>query len=102
MYVCNVATQPGETDHFTCGDHVRVVEEHVGPDLFDIIISNQRCEGQLMPGTSFVVAEDDLEIDHAVYRADLLDVDHPWRHDSAKLAQVLMDLFQDRTGPLVE
>jgi hypothetical protein len=32
----------------------------------------------------------------------LIDPDHPWRHDSAKLAQVLMDLYQERTGPLVE
>jgi uncharacterized cofD-like protein len=102
VYVCNVATQPGETDRYTCGDHVRVIEEHVGADLFDIILSNQRCEGQLMPGTSWVLAEDDLDVDHAVYRADLVDVDHPWRHEASKLAQVLMDLYQERTGPLVE
>ena len=102
VYVCNVATQIGETDRYTCGDHVRVIEEHVGADLFDIILSNQRCEGQLMAGTSCVLAEDDLEVDHAVYRADLVDIDHPWRHDSAKFAQVLMDLYQERTGPLVE
>jgi uncharacterized cofD-like protein len=102
VYICNVATQPGETDHYTCGDHARVIEEHVGADLFDIIISNQRCEGQLMPGTNWVLAEDDLDVDHAVYRADLVDVNRPWRHDSTKLAQVLMDLYQERTGPLVE
>jgi uncharacterized cofD-like protein len=102
VYVCNVATQMGETDRYTCGDHVRVIEEHVGADLFDIIISNQRCEGQLMTGTSWVLAEDDLDADHAVYRADLVDVGHPWRHDSTKLAQVLIDLYQERTGPLVE
>ncbi len=102
VYICNVATQPGETDHYTCGDHVRVIEEHVGADLFDIIICNQHCEGQLMPGTDWVLAEDDLDVDHAVYRADLVDVNHPWRHNSTKLAQVLMDLYQERTGPLVE
>ncbi len=102
VYISNVATQVGETDRYTCGDHVRVIEEHVGVDLFDIILSNQRCEGQLMPDISWVLAEDDLDTDHAVYRADLVDIDHPWRHDSSKLAQVLMDLYQERTGPLVE
>jgi uncharacterized cofD-like protein len=102
IYVCNVATQPGETDRFTCGDHVRVIEEHVGADLVDIIISNRCCEGQPMPGTSWVLAEDDLDMDHAVYRADLVDLNQPSRHDSAKLAQVLMDLYEERTGPLVE
>ena len=102
IFVCNVATQIGETDHYTCGDHVRVIEEHVGADLFDIILSNQRCEGQLMSGTSWVLAEDDLDVDHAVYRADLVDINHPWRHDSDKSAKILMDLYQERTGPLVE
>jgi uncharacterized cofD-like protein len=43
IYVCNVATQPGETDGFTCGDHVRVIEEHVGSGLFDIVVANSNC-----------------------------------------------------------
>ncbi len=102
IFICNVATQPGETDHFTCGDHVRAIEEHVGGGVFDIIVSNNRSEGRLPQGVDWVLAEEDLDEDHAVYRADLSDALHPWRHDSQKLAQVIMDLFQDRTGPLVE
>jgi len=43
-----------------------------------------------------------LDEDHAVYRSDLVDTLHPWRHDSQKLAHVIIDLFQERTGPLVE
>ena len=102
IYICNVATQPGETDHFTCGDHVRVLEEHVGGGLFDLILCNDRLEGQLPPGVQWVRAEAELEEDHAVYRADLIDTLHPWRHDSLKLARVIKDLFEERTGPLVE
>ena len=30
IYVCNIATQSGETDLFSCNDHVRALEEHVG------------------------------------------------------------------------
>ena len=102
VFVSNVATQPGETDHYTCDDHVRAVEEHVGTGFFDLIVCNQRCDAPLPEGIQWVLAEDGLEMDHAVYRADLVDVDHPWRHDSAKLAQSIMDLFQERTGPLVD
>ncbi len=102
IYVCNVATQPGETDGYTCGDHVRVIEENAGTGLFDIVISNLRCEGQLRADVQWVQAEIDLDDDYAVYRADLVDLDYPWRHDSTKLAKVIMDLFQERTGPLVE
>jgi uncharacterized cofD-like protein len=102
IYICNVATQPGETDRFTCGDHVRVIEEHAGTDLFDIVVSNDRCDIKPQDGTDWVIAEEDLDIDHAVHRTDLVDVTHPWRHDSEKLAQTLVDLYQERTGPLVE
>jgi len=102
VYVCNVATEPGETDGFTTGDHVRVLEEHVGGGLFDLVVSNNRLEGDPPEGSQWVLAEADLEADYAVYRADLADLQAPWRHDAAKLAQVLIDLYQERTGPLVE
>lgn len=102
IYVGNIATQPGETDNYTCGDHVRVIEEHVGSGFFDLVVSNLSFGAQLPQGVDWVLAEDDLDVDHAVYRADLLDLDRPWRHDSEKLARVLIDLYYDRTGPLVE
>ncbi|MGE5225200.1 MAG: gluconeogenesis factor YvcK family protein [Omnitrophica WOR_2 bacterium] len=102
VFVCNLATQQGETEGYTCGDHVRVLEEHIGSGFFDIVVSNQNCELKLPSGVEWVRAENDLEIDHAVYRSNLVDLDHPWRHDSEKLAQVLIDLYQERTGPLVE
>jgi uncharacterized cofD-like protein len=102
IYVCNVATQPGETDGYTCGDHVRALEGHGGQGLFDVVVSNQHCDAKLPPGVDWVLAETELDEDHAVYRADLIDSLHPWRHDAEKLAQVIMDLYQERTGPLVE
>jgi len=102
IFVCNVATQAGETDHYTCGDHVRALEEHVGNGIFDIILVNNDYSSRLPDSVSWVTAEEDLETDHAVYRADLVDTQFPWRHDHRKLAQVIMDLYQERTGPLVE
>jgi uncharacterized cofD-like protein len=102
IYVCNVATQPGETDHYSCGDHVRALEDHAGQGIFDVVVSNQVCDANLPAEVDWVQAEPELDDDHAVYRADLVDGLHPWRHDSVKLAQVIMDLYQERTGPLVE
>jgi uncharacterized cofD-like protein len=102
IYVCNVATQSGETEGYTCGDHVRVLNDHVGGDFYDLVVSNNRCEGTLPDGNEWVQAESDLDKDYAVYRADLVDEKQPWRHDSQKLARVLIDLYQERTGPLVE
>ena len=47
FYVCNVATQPGETDHFDCLDHVRAIENHLGGRIFDLVICNNRVSEQM-------------------------------------------------------
>ncbi len=98
-YVVNIATQRGETTAYTCSDHITVLEEHVGAGLFDVIVFNIRHEGTLPNGVDWVKL-DERASEHPIYGADLLDVEHPWRHDSEKLAKVLMDLLFERTGPL--
>jgi uncharacterized cofD-like protein len=100
VFICNVATQKGETEGFTCGDHLRVLEEHIGANLFDIIVANDFEPVSLNNKVEGVVVEENLRNKYAVYKNDLIDEDHPWRHDPAKVTKVLMDLFRERTGPL--
>ena len=102
LYVCNVATQPGETDGFNCDDHIKVLNDHVGGMIFDIIVMNNTYEGQLPEGTEWVKIQPETESEYPVYRTDLADKGQPWRHDPAKLARAVIDLYQERTGPLVE
>lgn len=99
FYVCNVATQPGETDGFSCGDHVRNLEKHLGVRLFDFVIGNSRYEGDLPENIQFVRIEPELEEEYTLYKTDLIDPGKVWRHDSQKLAQAVMDVFYERTGP---
>jgi uncharacterized cofD-like protein len=101
IFVCNVATQKGETDGFTCGDHLRVIEEHVGKNIFDIIVANETSPREYNKLVEAVLVEEELQEDYAVYKNDLLDVEHPWRHDPEKIARVLINLFRERTGPLI-
>src|SRR5512135_1636830 len=54
LYVCNVATQPGETDGYTSEDHIKVLNNHVGGLIFDIIVMNNKYEGKLPAGTEWV------------------------------------------------
>jgi uncharacterized cofD-like protein len=102
IYVCNVATEPGETEDFTCEDHLKALNEHVGSDIFDIVVINDQFDGQLPSGTKWVRTVSETESEYPFYRSNLVDEGRPWRHDSAKLAQAIMDLYQERTGPLVE
>ncbi len=99
FYVCNIATQAGETDLYSCHDHVQALEEHVGPGLFDVVLCNSRYDGDLGEA-SWVRVDDESLTDNRLYCADLCDTDFPWRHDSARLASTIMDLFYERTGPL--
>jgi len=101
-YICNIATQPGETDGYTCGEHVRALEEHVGGGLFDIVVANRRFEGILSAGSDWVRVGDDLDGDYVVSSVDLVDEQRPWRHDSDKLSRILMNLLQERAASLVE
>jgi len=101
IYVCNIATQSGETDFFTCYDHLRALENHIGEDLFDIILCNNNYESDI-GSSQWVRADEKILSDSRSHCADLVDDGHPWRHDSLKLAQVIMDIFYERTGPLSE
>ncbi|HEX7056334.1 MAG TPA: YvcK family protein [Bacilli bacterium] len=40
IFVCNVMTQPGETDDYTVGDHLTALYNHIGNHIFDYVIVN--------------------------------------------------------------
>lgn len=100
VYVSNIATQKGETDLYSCYDHVRALEEHVGDRLFDVVLCNENHEGQLLDDSQWVCADEKTLADSRVRCADLADGNHPWRHDSKKLAETLIEILDDYTGPL--
>lgn len=99
FYVCNVATQPGETDGFSSYDHVRTIERHLGGRVFHLIVCNSKEMTGLPENVQQVLPELKLEENYAVYSANLVDEEQPWRHDAIKLARSIMDLFYERTGP---
>jgi uncharacterized cofD-like protein len=102
LYICNVATQIGETEGYSCEQHIKVINNHGGESLFDVVVINNTYEGKLSPGVDWVKSVPEDEIGYPMYWADLIDKVQPWRHDSTKLAKAIIDLYQERTGPLVE
>lgn len=40
MYICNIITQPGETDDYNVSDHIKVLEQYLGKDSIDVVIAN--------------------------------------------------------------
>ena len=100
FYITNVATQKGETQGYTCGDHVKTIEKHLGMNIFDLIVCNDNYEGVVSDEAKWVRIEADLDQHYVIYSANLVDHENPWRHDSTILAKSVMDLFYERTGPL--
>jgi uncharacterized cofD-like protein len=49
MYVCNVATQHGETDGYTVHDHV-TLEKHIGTGIIDVVLNRARRAGNARRG----------------------------------------------------
>lgn len=99
-YICNVATQRGETDGFNASDHVAVIEQHIQQRIFNLVLCNRNFKGELGHDTEWVVADQELHEKYRVYECDLVDDLYPWRHSSKKLAKAVMDLYEERTGPL--
>ncbi len=103
VYVCNVATQTGETESFTTEDHVLALERHIGRNAFDAVLANNKYSDKNKGEHTRYVRP---AADHSVIRqryqmlwTDLCDEEYPWRHDPAKLAQALFDLYHGDTQP---
>jgi 2-phospho-L-lactate transferase/gluconeogenesis factor (CofD/UPF0052 family) len=93
VYVCNTATQPGETGGYNVRDHVLAIERHTRPGLFPIVLANSRQAGELLPGLEWVGNEPALNGQHRLLAADVAEAARPWRHDSTKLATALINLL---------
>ena len=97
VYVANVATERGETDQFTLSDHVQALEQHIGRGMIDVVLANSVVSPAFHPpqGVDMVQPEGSLHKSTArVVQADLADPEHPWRHDSHKLANAVLKLLE--------
>jgi len=100
FFVCNVANQEGETLGYTWSDHIQAIERHIEDLHFDIILCDFDSHIKMPEGVEAVLPDSRLEEQHSVYFAPIADAENPWRHDPKKLAEIITDLYHERTGPL--
>jgi uncharacterized cofD-like protein len=94
-YISNIATEEGETDHFTLDDHLRALEEHVGEGLFTYVLANDHV-GLQFPRhmkVETVAPQSELGERYELLSEDLVDLETPWQHDPQKLASALLGLY---------
>ncbi|MDQ2683251.1 MAG: YvcK family protein, partial [Chloroflexota bacterium] len=98
VYVCNVATQPGETDHFGALDHIQAVETALGPGVLShaVVNSNRAPNEAIRPEWNIEAVTNEnlesLEDRVEVVARDLVSDSNPLRHDPDKLTQVLLEI----------
>jgi uncharacterized cofD-like protein len=104
IYVCNVATQPGETDGYGVIEHVRALQNHCGTGLFDYVLYNSNLSGEkdIKPEWGVTAVKLDKTAAHIpkveFVQADVVRDDNPLRHDPTKLANSVMEIYQRRGG----
>jgi uncharacterized cofD-like protein len=102
VYVCNVMTQPGETDGYTAADHLDALHRHGLAGLVDVVLVNDAAVSpvlvasyQRLGARPVVVDEDRLrEAGVKVTYAQVAAESNVVRHDSERLAQALIRIVR--------
>ena len=102
LYVCNVATQEGETAGFDLAAHVEALIAHTAPGLLDVVLANNRFDARVPNDWGAEVVR--LRWPPARGPAprlvldDVVDPDNAHHHDPARLAAAIMRVYERETG----
>lgn len=99
IYICNVMTQPGETDRYTASAHAKAILDHTGRGAIDYVLVNSApipaefCETESQP-----VEIDEEKINAlgcGLIKEDLISATDAGRHDPEKLCKAVMKIVYD-------
>jgi uncharacterized cofD-like protein len=102
VYVCNVATQNGETWDYDLADHVAALESHVGQDMLDVVLANNGLDARRPGGYEArpvklrwppVRALGETANPRLVLE-DVVDPENAHHHESARLAAALIRIYE--------
>lgn len=64
MYVCNMVTQPGETEGFKVSDHVKFLNQYLGEHKVDVVIANKgKIDEEMADRYGSLEQKDPVELD---------------------------------------
>jgi uncharacterized cofD-like protein len=98
VFVCNVATQLGETSDYDLADHLDALMAHTAPGLVDVVLANNRFSARVPTGwQAEAVRLRWPPADPAAPRLvldDVVDPDNAHHHDPERLATSLLRLLE--------
>ena len=99
VYICNIMTQPGETDNYTVGDHIELLNKYLKNRKIDIVIaSNTKLKKEIVKKYETEEQKDPVQIDHNKIEklgAELIEdnliivENNTLRHNSMKLSSLI-------------
>lgn len=103
IYICNVMTQPHETDHFTAFDHVNVLVEHTQPEIMTHVVLNSAVippavlERYKMEESIPVLndAEKIRALGYEVIEDSIVTIKDMVRHNSRRISRIIVDTAQN-------
>ena len=103
IYICNVMTQPGETDGYTASMHVKAILDHAGRYAVDYVIVNSSPGPEdfkkkyAEAGAYPVIVDEDvlMALGVGVIKADLITAHDAIHHDPKKLAESVMQVVYE-------
>jgi len=101
VYVCNVATQLGETEGYGLADHLAAIRRHAGEGIYDVVLANGDYSALRSPDDPSVAVRLDWEPPPgrplpALVAADIVDLENAHQHDPARLAAALLEIGRER------
>ena len=65
MYISNLVSQPGETDNYSVGDHVKVLNQYLGKRKIDVVIANSgKIDEDMAKRYESLEQKDPVELDY--------------------------------------
>jgi uncharacterized cofD-like protein len=103
IYVCNIMSQPGETDGFSASEHVKTLISHSHPRIFDYCIVNmgevsKEILKRYAKENSFPIIGDTENIERMGYRViedNIMITEEVVRHNHLKLASIILGVIEE-------
>lgn len=105
LYICNLVTQPGETDGFKVSDHIHYVEKYLGVGEIDAVIANDaKISSYIAKKYATLEQKDPVQLDEKEIRKMNIKLikdkiwkveDNVLRHDSLKTAYLIFSYLME-------
>lgn len=100
LYICNIMTQPGETQGYTAHEHIKAIYDHVGPIVDQILVNSEAIPNRLLKkyrekGAAPVRVDTSAlaRLGVRVWSKYLVQHSNLVRHQPEKLAQAVMEII---------